>query len=217
MPVILRRPGKVAAEPLLCASLRLARPRMDGADHCQQFRSTQAPAIQPATPLPRPESTDAHRQSRAHRRQRIRFALTFDPGVLHSASLAKYAVAFFNISTSIRSRAFSARTRDSSICSGVIALAPGGWSLPAFAAFTQLRSVCSINPNSLATAPMLWPLFTRFTANSLNSAVYSCFGILNISSPSSQLRLYPTSWKTKFRGKLTGAQAGAGVLPHTAG
>jgi hypothetical protein len=29
-----------------------------------------------------------------------------------------------------------------------------------------------------------------------------CFGILNIFSPSSQLSLYLTSWKTKFRGKL---------------
>jgi hypothetical protein len=38
------------------------------------------------------------------------------------------------ISSSIRKRAFSARTRDNSISSGVIALAPGALSFPAFAA-----------------------------------------------------------------------------------
>jgi hypothetical protein len=39
------------------------------------------------------------------------------------------------------------------------------------------------------------------------SAVYSCFGILNMISPSSQSRLYPTSWKTNFRGKLSRTNA----------
>src|SRR2546421_10531108 len=47
-----------------------------------------------------------------------------DPGVLHSTSFAKYAVAFFRISFSSFSRAFSARSRESSICSGVITLVP---------------------------------------------------------------------------------------------
>src|SRR4029434_7049659 len=108
--------------------------------------STKAPAFRPAATFPRTEATDADRQGRAHRRQRIRSALTIDPGVLHSASFAKDAVAFFNISFSIRSRAFSARTRDNSICSGVIALPPGGWSFPAFAALTQFRHVCSTTP-----------------------------------------------------------------------
>ena len=54
-----------------------------------------------------------------------------NPGVLHSASFAKYAVAFFRISFSRLSRTFSARSRDSSICSGVTALAPAPLSLPA--------------------------------------------------------------------------------------
>src|SRR5258708_1249150 len=175
---------EAAPTDLLHHPRRAIRPlelRVNGVDQSQQLPITQASALRPAATLPRPESTDTHRQCRTHRRQRIRLALSFDPGVLHSASLPKYAVAFFNISFSIRSRAFSARTRDSSICSGVIVLAPGGCSLPAFAALTQLRSVCSTRPSSLATAPTLCPLLTRFTARSLNSTVYSCFGILNIS------------------------------------
>jgi zinc transporter ZupT len=53
-------------------------------------------------------------------------ALRVDPGVLHSASFAKYPVAFLKMSTCIFSRAFSARSLDSSICSAVIGLAPGG-------------------------------------------------------------------------------------------
>lgn len=90
---------------------------------------------------------------------------------------------FFRMSTCIFSRTFSARRLDSSICSGVTGLAPGAVSLPAADAFTQLRSVCSTNPSSLAatTMPTAW---ARLTACSLNSAVYSCFGIFFISRPS---------------------------------
>jgi hypothetical protein len=62
----------------------------------------------------------------------------------------------------------------------VIALPPGALIFPAFAALTQLRSVCSTRPSSFATTPTPWPPLTRFTANSLNCAVYSCLGTLNI-------------------------------------
>lgn len=48
------------------------------------------------------------------------------------------------------SRAHSARSLDSSICSGVTGLASGAVNLPAADAFTELRSVCSTRPNSLA-------------------------------------------------------------------
>ena len=41
-----------------------------------------------------------------------------DPGVLYCGSFAMYAVAFPRMSRSMRSRAFSARKRASSICSG---------------------------------------------------------------------------------------------------
>lgn len=69
---------------------------------------------------------------------------------------------FFYISFPLLRRAFSARTRERSICSG-----------------------------SFAMAPIPWPSLTRLTASSLNSAVYSGFGILNNFSPSSQLSLTP--------------------------
>jgi hypothetical protein len=91
-----------------------------------------------------------------------------------------YAVAFFRISHSILRRLTSARKRERSICSGVMAFTPAGLSLPALAAFTQLRKVCSTNPRSSATRLMLPTAVTRLTACSLNSAVYACFGILNI-------------------------------------
>jgi len=61
---------------------------------------------------------------------------------------------------------------------------PGG-KLEGAAALTQLRSVWSLIPSSRATAPMLWPAFTRLTASPRNSGVHSCFGILfNFASPS---------------------------------
>jgi hypothetical protein len=43
---------------------------------------------------------------------------------------------------------------------------------------------------------------TRFTANSLNSIVYCCFGIF-IVSPFMVTAIIHHLWKTKFRGKLT--------------
>jgi hypothetical protein len=87
------------------------------------------------------------------------------------------------MSTYIFSRAFCARSPDSSICSGVTGLAPATIGLPAADAFTQLRSVCSTRPSSFAatTMPTAWACLT---ACSLNSAVYSCFGIFFTSLPS---------------------------------
>jgi hypothetical protein len=72
---------------------------------------------------------------------------------------------------------FSARSRDKSICSCVTGLAPAPVSLPAADNFTQLRSVCSTRPSSLAAKPIDFPSFTCLTARSLNSVVYSYFGI----------------------------------------
>ena len=102
------------------------------------------------------------------------------------------------------SRTFSARSRDSSICSGVTTFAPAPLSVPAAAALTQFRSVCSTSPNSLAAAPAVSPSLTRVTANLLNSDVYCCFGIC-IVSPFMVTAIIRPPWKTKFRGKLTAA------------
>ena len=54
---------------------------------------------------------------------------------------------FSSISHSIRSRAFSARHRDSSICSGVMTFTPGRLYRARSAAMIQLRSVFSNSPN----------------------------------------------------------------------
>ncbi|ABE36636.1 hypothetical protein Bxe_C0740 [Paraburkholderia xenovorans LB400] len=75
---------------------------------------------------------------------------------------------------------FSARSRESSICSAVTTFAPGPLSLPASEAFSQLRRVCVDIPNSRDTALRPCPSLTRCTAASLNSAVYTWCGTLNI-------------------------------------
>ena len=146
-------------------------------DQRKYLRICQFFAIRLATTLPSPIATLADIKHRTHLIKRINLVLFGYPGVLHRVSFAKYAATFFMISFSRLSRTFSARNRESSICSGVTTLAPAPLSLPAAAALTQLRSVCSIKPKSLATAPAVWPSLTRLTASSLNYAVYSCFGI----------------------------------------
>ncbi|MDP2815356.1 MAG: hypothetical protein Q8O19_01595, partial [Rectinemataceae bacterium] len=47
------------------------------------------------------------------------------------------------------------------------------------------------------------PSLTRLTANSLNSAVYSCFGIFFIVFLSKVTLILRHPWKTIFRGKVT--------------
>ena len=73
---------------------------------------------------------------------------------LHSASFAKYAVASSRISTCNFNRAFSARSRDSSICSGVTGLAPPALGLPAEDALdagAQHLSDRSLSANRIAS------------------------------------------------------------------
>src|SRR5690606_32419441 len=157
-----------------------------GVDRLHQghgLRVAQTGRVRSAAATPGAIAAGAHGQHLAHFGQRVVGALCVDPGVLHSASFAKYAVAFFRMSTCIFSRAFSARSRDSSICSGVTGLAPGAVSLPAADALTQLRSVCSTRPSSLAATTMPTAC-ACLTACSLNSAVYSCLGIFFTSLPS---------------------------------
>ena len=61
-----------------------------------------------------------------------------------------------------------------------MAFTPTELSVPALAAFTQLRQVCSTHPRSSATRLMLPTAVTRVTACALTSSVYAYFGILNI-------------------------------------
>src|SRR5216684_894903 len=83
----------------------------------------------------------AHPQHLALHRHRPAPPMAFDPGVLHSDSFAKYAVAFFRMSRSIFVRASSARKRLISICSGLTGFAAVPFNSPPASACTQLCSV----------------------------------------------------------------------------
>src|SRR5208282_3204472 len=153
---------------------------VDLADALQQLALAQ-PFLRPVASLPGREATVTHLQRHAQHLQRIRVAMLFNKRVPHSDSLAKYAAAFFTISISIFSRATSARSREISICSGVIGLPFSALpSLPSACAFTQLRIDCSGTPISRATLRTASPPRTRRNASSLNSSVYATFGILFI-------------------------------------
>src|ERR1035437_8197202 len=126
-----------------------------------------------------------------------------DPGVPHPDSFAKYAVAFFKISRSILTRANSALSRASSICSALTGLAPAPASLPWAARRTQLPSVGAGTPRILAVTALACPPCTRRTASSLNSSVYAA--LLPFSVIISHLldrQLYTRLRSTFFRGNL---------------
>lgn len=161
-----------------------------------QSRSAGFPTASPGA-----KAADADGQNITHHGQRIGLALRVDPSIPHSASFAKYAVAFFRVATSILSRALSARIRDIYICSGVTTLVPAPLSFPASNVLTQLRKVWSLTPGSFATTPLLCPSFTRFTASSLNSAVYSSFGnFFILSLPSKLNRVIPLPLENEISG-----------------
>lgn len=65
----------------------------------------------------------------------------FNPGVLHTDSRAKYAVAFFKMSRSIFTFASSALSRVNSICSALTGLAPAPANWPFAACRTQFSNV----------------------------------------------------------------------------
>jgi hypothetical protein len=69
--------------------------RADALDQRQRLRIRQPRAIRLSTAAPGPVAADAHGQHLTHVGQRVVAALRVDLGVLHSASFAKYAVAFF--------------------------------------------------------------------------------------------------------------------------
>src|SRR5579862_8267498 len=174
---------------------------VDLADPLEQRRVAQ-PFLRPLAALPGREPTVTHLQRRAQHLLRIRVAMLFDKRVPHSDSLAKYAAAFFTISISIFSRAFSARSREISICSGVIRLPSTLPSFPSACAFTQLRIDCSGTPISRATFLTASPLRTRRNASSLNSSVYATFGTLFIVTSNSSI-IPRRCWCPITAGKLS--------------
>src|ERR1700754_227725 len=183
----------------------------------EQLRIGQPLTLGRAAALPGAIAIDAYTKDLAQRRQRIVPALRVNPGELHRRSFAKNAAAFFAISSSICKRLFSARRRESSICSAVTTFAPAPFSLPASEAFSQLRSVCVDIPNSRATALTPCPSLTRCTAASLNSAVYTWCGTLNIPSflPLGRVYTRPTG-RQNFRGSsgITREWQGCWLLQH---
>jgi hypothetical protein len=129
--------------------------------------------------------------------------LLINLAVFHTTSLAKYAVDYFRISHSGFILTFSARSRDAYICSCVIGLAPAPVSLHAVVNFTQLRGVCATRQNCLADRPINFPSFTCLTVYSLNSVVYSCFGIFSTFFLQKVTLIVRHPWKTIYRGNLT--------------
>jgi len=156
---------------------------MKGSNERQPWAGRQPLAIQYAATRPRPIAADADIPPFTPRRQGKPLALLGNPGGPHRASFAKSAAAFFMSSSSRLSRPCSARSLDISISSGVTTLLPAPFSLPSDAAFIQLPRGCSLQPRSLTRARTLCPLFTRFTASSLTSAVFACFGNFSVYLP----------------------------------
>jgi hypothetical protein len=149
-------------------------------DQRQQLRVCQSRSSWRATALPRTIAVHADRQHPAQRRQRILLDLLVEPGNTSQQVLREVCRRFFAISSPICSRLFPALRRDSSICSGVTGFAPAPLSLLDASVFTRFRSVCSDMPSFRATTAKPEPSLTRWTAANLNSAVYDCFGTLNI-------------------------------------
>ena len=175
-----------------------------GTGQRQHLALRQTFAIRRAAAFPRPIAADVDIKHIAHFEQRKQLTLRINPGVLPSASFAKYAAAFFMISSSRLSRRVSARSRESSISSSVTALPHAPTSRPAAAAFTQLRKVWSPSPSSLQTIPMLCPPLTRLTASSLNSRVDACL-VSSISCLPKVTSIIRHPWQTKLRGKVSNA------------
>ena len=161
--------------------------KMDRLNQCQHLRIRQTLAHGRAAPLPRTIAADADCQYPPHFCQTVLRAMLIDPGVLHTASFAKYAAALFMISFSRLSLAFSARNRESSICSSVTGFVLELVSAPWAGTLDQLFNVCSLMQSSLATAEYECPYLTRLTASSLNSQVYDCRGIFIAHLPSSDV------------------------------
>ena len=94
--------------------------------------------------------------------------------VSHCDSLAKKAVAFFNMSRSIRSCRFSRRSCDISSRSAVLKTLPPPRPASASLRDTQLRTADSVNPRSRATAAIPFPPSrTRQTTSALYSGVHA--------------------------------------------
>lgn len=123
------------------------------------------------------------------------------------------------MSRSIFTRASSARSRASSICSALTGLSPAPCSSPFSDALIQLPSVAFGMPNTRAVTDASCPPLTSLTASSLNSSVY--FALLRLSScllisRAPSLQFHHQLWSTFFRGKarLPMKAGRAGTVTH---
>src|SRR5450432_172178 len=133
----------------------------------QQFLSADLPGRRLSS-TPAIKSAAAHLQDSADYAHRPASAMFVDKSELHGCSLAKNAAAFFKISRSIRSWAFSLRSRRSSAFSAPSPLGARPASPENFS--TQPRTLAGSTPRLLAASTMLYPCsLTSLTAESLNS------------------------------------------------
>jgi len=104
---------------------------MDGFYLRERLRFGEAYPSGRPTALPSPVAAGTHRKRFTQDTERVVAALRVYPSVLHRTSCAKYAVAFFRISTCNNSRLLSACSRASSMASGVTLtdVAASGWAL----------------------------------------------------------------------------------------
>lgn len=196
----LRHPGPTYPHPLgyqlgvhTRASIRLPALLVNRPYLCPEFAvCPRTPRLGPFTPRIKPRPR--HLQYPAKYRHRVVCLLRADKHVPYLLSFAKKAVAFFNISRSIKSSRFSFRSLVSSSLSAVVN-APG-LPLPesTSACVTQFRMEFSETPRSRATSLTFFPpSMTSFTVSALNSRVnvrlFFCSVFFSISTASHTLEV----------------------------
>src|SRR5437899_3897265 len=119
------------------------------------------------------EATATHSQDPTHSGDPKLPLVIPNEGVLHGSSLAKYAAAFFKMSRSSLSRAFSRRSRMTSSSAATGCPDPGNaWPPAASSCAAHLYSRLRGTPNSRANSAAGRPdCFSNRTASSLNSLV----------------------------------------------
>src|SRR5438552_3738481 len=156
-------------------AIQLAVLKMLCLDLLQQLLLTDLPsrgvALQPGV-----EPGTRHLQQAAHHTHRPAPPMLLDECKLHGCSFAKNAAAFFKISRSISSRAFSLRSRRSSAFRAPSPLGARPSSEPNRS--IQDRTFAASTPRLFAASGMLYPCsLTSLTAESLNSRVYLRLGM----------------------------------------
>src|SRR6185295_14061166 len=136
------------------AAVQLAVLRVRHADLGQQLVLTNL-SLRRLAFQPRVKPAARHAQHPAHHLHRPATAVVFDEAELHGCSLAKSAAAFFRISRSISSRAFSLRSRRSSAFSAPSPLGTTPPSSDEDNFSTQARTLAASTPKLRAASGTL--------------------------------------------------------------